>query len=95
GGQFAWALGLKYARSGDVSLATSFSPLAAILIAMVLLGEDPGPGLLPGGAIILLAIGLGQFGRLRSRRTRDDCPAAAPALSRAMEHEGEVNFKGT
>ena len=65
---------------GDVSLATSFSPLAAILIAMVLLGEDPGPGLLPGGAIILLAIGLGQFGRLRSRRTRDDCPAAAPAL---------------
>jgi drug/metabolite transporter (DMT)-like permease len=95
GGQFAWALGLKYARSGDVSLATSFSPLAAILIAMVLLGEDPGPGLLPGGAIILLAIGLGQYGRMRSRRGRDDCPTVAPARARAMEHEGEVNFKGT
>jgi len=95
GGQFAWALGLKYARSGDVSLATSFSPLAAILIAMVLLGEDPGPGLLPGGAIILLAIALGQYGRLRSRRAREDCPSVTPARARALEHEGEVNFKGT
>jgi len=94
GGQFAWALGLKYARSGDVSLATSFSPLAAILIAMILLGEDPGAGLVPGGAIILLAIGIGQYGRIRSRRTREDCPSVAPARSRAMEHEGEVNFKG-
>ena len=93
-GQFAWALALKNARSGDVSLATSFSPLAAILIAMVLLGEDPGPGLIPGGAIILLAVGLGQYGRLRSQRLRDDCPTAAPARKRALEHEGEVNFKG-
>lgn len=52
GGQFAWALALKYARSGDVSLATSFTPLAGILIAMMLLGENPGPGLVPGGVII-------------------------------------------
>jgi drug/metabolite transporter (DMT)-like permease len=93
-GQFAWALALKNARSGDVSLATSFSPLAAILIAMVLLGEDPGPGLIPGGAIILLAIGLGQYGRLRARRSRDIRPAEVPARRRALEHEGEVNFKG-
>ncbi|MGR3462252.1 MAG: DMT family transporter [Roseovarius sp.] len=94
GGQFAWALGLKYARSGDVSLATSFSPLAAILIAMVLLGENPGPGLIPGGAIILLAVGLGQYGRLRSRRMREDCVTRKQAVERALEHEGEVNFKG-
>lgn len=94
GGQFAWALALKNARSGDVSLATSFTPLAGILIAMVLLGEDPGPGLIPGGAIILLAIVIGQYGRLRSQRKRDDCPTQAPARARALEHEGEVNFKG-
>ncbi|MGI3211364.1 DMT family transporter [Roseovarius tibetensis] len=94
GGQFAWALALKNARSGDVSLATSFSPLAAILIAMVLLGEDPGPGLIPGGAIILIAIAIGQYGRLRSQRKRDDRPSEAPARKRALEHEGEVNFKG-
>ncbi|MGX0903250.1 drug/metabolite transporter (DMT)-like permease [Roseovarius sp. MBR-79] len=94
GGQFAWALALKHARSGDVSLATSFSPVAGILIAMVLLGEDPGQGLLPGGAIILLAIGIGQYGRLRSRRIREDCVTRRQAVERALEHEGEVNFKG-
>ena len=93
GGQFAWALALKHARSGDVSLATSFTPLAGILIAMVLLGEDPGPGLIPGGAIILLAIGLGQYGRWH-RRNREDCATKRLARERALEHEGEVNFKG-
>ncbi|WP_306113348.1 MULTISPECIES: DMT family transporter [unclassified Roseovarius] len=62
-GQIAWNYGLKHARAGDVALATSFSPLAAILIAMALLGEDPGPGLIPGAAIILLAIAIGHFGR--------------------------------
>ncbi|SHL20395.1 Permease of the drug/metabolite transporter (DMT) superfamily [Roseovarius marisflavi] len=91
GGQFAWALGLKYARSGDVSLATSFSPLAAILIAMLMLGEDPGPGLIPGGAIILLAVGIGQYGRIRRNRADDRQKAAQ---ENAMQHEGEVNFKG-
>ena len=49
GGQFAWAMALKHARSGDVSLATSFTPLAGIVIAMVLLGEDPGPRPHPRG----------------------------------------------
>lgn len=87
-GQFAWNIGLKHARSGDVSLATSFSPLAAILIAMVLLGEDPGPGLIPGGAIILTAIGVGQIGRIRRGK------AERRAQERAMELEGRCNFKG-
>ena len=87
-GQFSWNLGLKYARSGDVSLATSFSPLAAIVIAMVLLGEDPGPGLIPGGLVILAGIAIGQFGRRHSRRAR------RRASKEALEHEGKLNFKG-
>ena len=62
-GQIAWNFGLKHARAGDVSLATSFSPLAAILIAMTLLGEDPGPGLIPGAILILIAIVIGNLGR--------------------------------
>lgn len=60
-GQLAWTFALKYARSGDMALASSFSPLAAILFAMLLLGEEPGPGLLPGGALILLAICVGRI----------------------------------
>jgi drug/metabolite transporter (DMT)-like permease len=87
-GQFAWNLGLKYARSGDVALATSFSPLAAITIAMVLLGEDPGAGLIPGGLIILGGIAVAQFGRIRKAR------AERMASENPMQLEGSANFKG-
>ena len=87
-GQFAWNLGLKYARSGDVALATSFSPLAAITIAMVLLKEDPGAGLIPGGLIILGGIVVAQYGRLRKER------AEKRASEEALRLEGSANFKG-
>ncbi len=87
-GQFAWNLGLKYARSGDVSLATSFSPLAAIVIAMLLLGEDPGPGLIPGGLIILFAIAVGHYGRKFQQKP------GRRADKEALEHESTINFKG-
>lgn len=97
-GQFAWTLGLKNARSGDVSLATSFSPLAALVIAMVLLGEDPGPGLIPGGLVILFAIAVGQFGRLRTQRAEKVAAERTESeqfdLDDALEAEGRVNFKG-
>ncbi|MFD1160020.1 DMT family transporter [Roseovarius aestuarii] len=103
-GQFAWNLGLKHARSGDVSLATSFSPLAALVIAMVLLGEDPGKGLIPGGLIILAAIAVGQFGRIRSQRTERRAAEAEEARKQATDvdmrtdealaHESRINFKG-
>ena len=96
-GQFSWNLGLKYARSGDVSLATSFSPLAGLIIAMLLLGEDPGPGLIPGGLIILIAIGVGQIGRLRQKqamRVVEEPPMEKLQTEEALEYEGQVNFKG-
>ncbi len=70
-GQLTWFMALKYARSGDISLATSFSPLAGIIIAMLLLGENPGPGLLPGGALILLAVCVGQMKGAVLRQARN------------------------
>lgn len=97
-GQFAWTLGLKNARSGDISLATSFSPVAALIIAMVLLGEDPGPGLIPGGLIILAAIAIGQIGRLRGGGTEaaetEEAQDEQMQTANAMKAEGRVNFKG-
>ena len=101
-GQLAWNLGLKHARGGDISLATSFSPIAALVIAMLLLGEDPGPGLFPGGLIILAAIALGQFGRMRgqaaARREEEEERARREAevqdTDDALEAEGRLNFKG-
>ncbi len=87
-GQFAWNIGLKYARSGDVGLATSFSPLAGILFAMLLLDEDPGAGLIPGGAIILAGVAVAQYGRSRKKK------AESKAMERNLELEGSANFKG-
>lgn len=87
-GQLAWNIGLKHARSGDVALATSFSPLAAIMIAMILLGEEPGAGLIPGGAVIIAGVALAQYGRLRKKQ------AEKRATERSMELEGSANFKG-
>lgn len=66
-GQLAWNMALKHARASELSLATSFSPLAAILIAMLLLGETAGPGLIPGAALIVLAIAIGNGLFLRQR----------------------------
>lgn len=93
-GQFAWNLGLKHARSGDISLATSFSPLAAIVLAMMILGEEPGPGFLPGAAIILVAIGIGQVGRIRAKAAENRAAAEKVDGEEALAAEGRVNFKG-
>lgn len=67
-GQLVWALALKTAKAGTISLAASFAPLASVLIAMVFLGEDPGPGLLPGAAVMLISIGWAQGLFDRSQR---------------------------
>ncbi|WP_317056668.1 DMT family transporter [Roseovarius rhodophyticola] len=60
-GQLAWFFALKYARASDLSLATSVSPLAGIVFAMVLLGENPGIGFVPGATLILVAVCIGQM----------------------------------
>ncbi|MEL6171620.1 MAG: DMT family transporter [Pseudomonadota bacterium] len=93
-GQLAWNFGLKHARSGDISLATSFSPLAAIGLAMLILGEEPGPGLIPGGAIILIAIGIGQFARLRAHAADRLETKSELKPEETLKAEGKINFKG-
>lgn len=94
-GQFSWNIGLKNARAGDISLATSFSPVAALVIAMILLEEDPGPGLIPGGLIILTAIAIGQYGRMRSKVVaQQKVESKKLETDDAMEAESRLNFKG-
>jgi len=87
-GQLAWNFGLKHAKASDVSLATSFSPLAAIAIAMLILREDPGAGLVPGGLLMVFGIWVARSGRQGVFGNRKS------AQERSLELEGEVNFKG-
>ncbi len=93
GGQFAWNMALKKARSSDMTLATSFTPIAAITIAVLLIGEDPGDGIWLGGSVIIGGILLALYGRHR-KATAEKRKAEKLARENAMEHESEYHFKG-
>ncbi|MBW4495999.1 MAG: DMT family transporter [Oscillatoria princeps RMCB-10] len=62
GGQLLWFSGLKKTGASDVSLATSFSPIAGILAAYLLLGEVPTAAQYIGGSLILAGIAISQMG---------------------------------
>jgi drug/metabolite transporter (DMT)-like permease len=92
GGQLAWITGLRSARAIDISLATSATPIAGVLAAYLILGEQPMTAHYVGGAVLMIGIGIGVFG---SRRT------AAPASVETKESapstlatECRVGFRG-
>ncbi|MEM7727429.1 MAG: DMT family transporter [Cyanobacteria bacterium P01_A01_bin.45] len=61
-GQLSWFTGLKNSTPSDVSLASSFTPVAGILAAFLILGEIPTNAQYIGGTVILLGIFLNQIG---------------------------------
>ncbi len=61
-GQFFWLDGLKRTDASEVSLVKSFSPLAAIALAYLILGETPTLGQYIGGSVVAIAIILNQIG---------------------------------
>ncbi|MEO1069613.1 MAG: DMT family transporter [Cyanobacteria bacterium J06638_6] len=66
GGQLAWFQGLKTSRTAEIALANSFSPIAGILAAFLILGEAPTMAQYIGGAVVLVGIGLNQWGSMQS-----------------------------
>jgi len=91
GGQLLWITGIKGASASEVSLATSFSPVAGVGFAFLILGEVPDMAVLIGGAIILTGIFLAQGGKWMTARRE---AARSAALDQEMEMEGRVGFKG-
>ncbi|MBE9097185.1 DMT family transporter [Tychonema sp. LEGE 07203] len=89
GGQLCWFTGLKTAGAADVSLASSFSPIAGILAAYLILSETPTAAQYIGGSIILIGIVLNQIGVFRKQES-----ASEPLVSPAKEMDMEVGFKG-
>ena len=90
GGQLSWFTGLKKTDASDVSLASSFSPVAGILAAYLILGEAPTMAQYIGGSVIICGIILNQIGVSRMSAK----PPTAPQVSTAKEMDMEVGYKG-
>ena len=86
GGQLAWFQGLKTSRAAEVSLASSFNPIAGVLAAFLILAELPTLAQYIGGAVIVVGIALNQWGVHRS--------SAKTHLPTAQEVENSMGFRG-
>ncbi len=86
GGQLAWFRGLKTTNAGDVSLASSISPVAGILAAYFILGEVPTIAQYIGGSVIIIGIILNQVGISRQQIENQEVEQ--------KDKDMEVGFKG-
>ncbi len=89
-GQLAWFQGLKSTKTEDVSLASSFSPLAGIIAAYLILGEVPNMAQYIGGSVIILGIILNQIGV--SSQAEKGKPLSKMEVEKQIEQE--IGYKG-
>ena len=95
-GQFAWDAGLRKSNSTDISLATSFSPIAGVLGAFLILGEYPLLAHYIGGSILMLGIILGSIASVQINHQKNDALKENEShhSKRIMEAECKTGFKG-
>lgn len=67
-GQLCWFSGIREVKAADIALASSFSPVAGVGFAYLILGEVPQSAQIIGGVIILAGIGIGLAGPSMLRR---------------------------
>ncbi len=94
-GQLAWDAGVRRSRSIDVSLATSFAPVAGVLGAFLILGEHPTPAHYIGGAVLMVGIAIVLFGARPKVTVEMPEPEVVPAQTvPVLDAEGRTGFKG-
>lgn len=91
GGQLCWFAGLRKSHASEISLASSFNPIAGILMAYLVLREVPTTAQYIGGAVIIIGIILNQIGITKQSRTNVTQLTPAPQV---IEKEMEVGFRG-
>ena len=90
-GQLSWFKGIATTSASQVSLANSFTPVAGVIFAVLLLGGSPDMAVLVGGAIIVFGIVVAQLGFIVGRHST---VRRTLTSSETVKLEGGVNFKG-
>lgn len=93
-GQIAWDLGVRKSTPTDISVSTSFAPLAGVLGAFLILGEFPVVAHYVGGAILFIGIAMGLYASLQSKRRRDVKVEEDAAVPPMLDAECRSGFKG-
>jgi drug/metabolite transporter (DMT)-like permease len=88
-GQSAWVTGLRQSSAATASLVGSFTPIAGIIAAYLILGEAPTPPQIIGGAIVIAGLVLSQIGTQKSLRQTSEPEPLSPS-----EIEAEMGFRG-
>lgn len=88
GGILCWFTGLKRTSASEVALASSFSPVAGILAAYLILGEVPNMAQYLGASIILGGIVLNQIGIVRMNAKKSTVSSISSA------EDMKIGFKG-
>lgn len=89
-GQICWFAGLRGSTSAEVTLATSFNPIAAVVMAFLILGEVPAAPQYIGGAIIAGGIVFTLIGSLREAKSRK----RLLQITSAQQMEMATGFRG-
>ncbi len=95
-GQLAWDTGVRKSRSIDVSLATSFAPVAGVLGAFLILGERPTQAQYIGGAVLMIGIAISFFASHQRKTAEMSKPDTLPSKKAvpALDAECRTGFKG-
>ena len=92
-GQIAWDTGVRKSSATDISVSTSFAPLAGVLGALLILGEFPVMAHYIGGGILFVGIAIGLFASLQAKRSQQAAKDAAE-IPPVLDAECRSGFKG-
>lgn len=95
-GQLAWDSGMRRSRSVDVSLATSFAPIAGVFSAFLILGEQPTQAQYIGGAVLLVGIAICLFAiyQKQTEKVSKEKVIHEDATVPRLDAECRTGFKG-
>jgi drug/metabolite transporter (DMT)-like permease len=91
-GQSLWTAGLRASTVSTASIVSSFTPVAGIVAAYLVLAEVPSAAQYLGGSVILIGIVVSQVGihKKTSRRVTE----TVNSMQAEQAIAGKVGFKG-